>query len=116
MSVDDHGLEVLKKAAIPLDPSKPKSEYVLRVTAVPSAGGTGFLTTEKTAISISALQINTWVTVPLAQVNNIATVETFDNTDMVKVLVEWRIVGGTQVQIRSANALTYTVHTIGYIN
>lgn len=32
MSVDDHGLEVLKKAALAIDPLRPKAEYVLRTT------------------------------------------------------------------------------------
>lgn len=111
MSVDDHGLEVLKKAAIPLDPLNPKKEYVLRTTLV-SAGGSGLLTTEKTAVTVAA---NVWTPVPLVQVNNIATVETFDAADLNKIIIEWRIVGGTQVEIRSTNANTYTVHTIGYV-
>jgi hypothetical protein len=112
MSVDDHGLEVLKKAAIPLDPLNPKKEYVIRTTIVAGAGGTGLLTTEYTAVTVAA---NTWTTVPLLNINNIATVEVFDAIDTNRVLIEWRIVGGTQVQIRSANANTYTVHTIGYV-
>lgn len=113
MSVDDHGLEALRKAAIPLDPSKPKSEYVLRVTPVASSEGPGSLFTEKTAVTVAA---NVWTPVPLVQVNNIVTVETFDAADTSKILIEWRIVGGVSVEIRSTNASTYTVHTIGYIN
>lgn len=112
-NVDDHGLEVLKKAAVNLDPTS-KRNYALQVAVVPHPnGGNGVLTTELTAVTVLA---NTWTTVPLVQVNNIATVETFDALDMNKVLIEWRVVGGTQVQIRSAIANTYTVHTIGYIN
>jgi hypothetical protein len=112
-NVDDHGLEVLKKAAINLDPTS-KRDYALQVVVKPDPnGGNGLLTTEKTAVTVPA---NTWVTVPLVQVNNIATVETFDALDVTKVLIEWRIVGGVTVQIKSASANTYTIHTIGYIN
>jgi hypothetical protein len=74
----------------------------------------GILATEKIALSITS--VNTWTPVPVAEINNIATIETFDEFDAQKIILDWRIVGGVSVQVRSANLITVTVHVIGYKN
>lgn len=78
--------------------------------------GGGVLTTEKTAVTISAGQINTWVAVPLIAINNVVTIETFDDLDLNRIIMQWRINMGTIVQVNSPTPLTFTVHTIGYIS
>lgn len=78
-----------------------------------SGSGGGILATEKIAFTFSS--INTWQSVPISQINNIATVETFDALDSQKIILDWRIVGGVSVEVRSANLITVTVHVIGYI-
>lgn len=112
MAVRDHGLEVLKKAAVDIDPLNPASEYALRTIVSPGPGSSGLLITEKTAVTVPA---NVWTQVPLLQVNSVSTVEVFDALDSSRVITEWRIVaGGSQVEIKVNNANTYTVHTLGY--
>jgi hypothetical protein len=76
--------------------------------------GNGILDTEKISFTIST--VNTWLNVPIALINNIATVETFDEFDSQKIILDWRIVGGVAVEIRSSNLITLTVHVIGYKN
>ena len=75
----------------------------------------GALATEKTAIAITLLNVNTWITVPLVAINNIVTLETFDAFDVNKIIIEWRISGGVLAEIRSPVPVTVTVHVIGYI-
>lgn len=78
-------------------------------------GSSGGLVTEKVALTISAGQANQWVDVPIPSINSVSTVETFDEFDVQRIILDWRISVNQTVQVRSPNALTLTVHIIGYV-
>lgn len=62
-----------------------------------------------------AVLANTWTNVPLTNINKIADVSILDALNSEEVQIAWRIVGaGTQVEIYSKKANTYTVHVEGY--
>lgn len=121
-NVDDHGLEVLKKAARDLLPSGvAKRDYALQVwlmnpNEISGGGGgtSGALTLQKISFSISALQVGTWVQVPIVTFTNVADVQVFDAADLVQLFVDWRLSAGNVVEVRSNAVNTYTVHVLGY--
>ncbi len=115
-NVDDHGLEVLKKAARDLlTGGKAKNDYALQVWLMNSTtGGGGALTLQKISFSISALQVGTWVQVPIVGFTNVADVQVFDAADLTQLFVDWRLSAGNVVELRSNAVNTYTVHILGY--
>jgi len=119
-NVDDHGLEVLKKAARDLlTGGKAKADYALQVYLINpqditggGGGAGGSLVLQKVSFSITALQINTWVQVPLTGVTTVADIQVFDAADLNQLFVDWRVSSGNVVEIRSNVATTYTIHVI----
>jgi hypothetical protein len=77
-----------------------------------SASG-GLLVTQSVSISITNLQLNTWVTVPTVGLTQIVLAEIFDATDTTQLFIDWRISGGNVLEIRSLTEATYTIHIIG---
>lgn len=113
-NVDDHGLEVIKKAARDLlQGGIPKRDYALQVWVMNgSSGGGEALVLQKVSISITLPQVGTWVTVPLVGVVTIADIQVFDAADLVQLFVDWRVSGGNVLEIRSNSVDTYTIHII----
>lgn len=116
-NVDDHGLEVLKKAALDIG-VKPKTDYALQVHLVnpediSGGGGAGSLTTQTVSFSITVPQIGQWVLVPTVSLVNVFSVEVFDATNTVQIFVDYRISLSNVLEIRSNNAQTYTIRIIG---
>lgn len=117
-NVDDHGLEVLKKAARDLlTGGKAKNDYALQVWLMnPTTGGGGSggaLTLQKISFSISALQVGTWVQVPIVTFTSVADVQVFDAADLTQLFIDWRLSAGNVVEIRSNSVNTYTIHVLG---
>lgn len=72
------------------------------------------ITFERIPFTITALQVDNWVTVPTDPAFKILSVEVYDDTNKERIFVEYRLMAENLLEIFSKKAQTYTVHIIGF--
>lgn len=80
---------------------------------VPASGASAPLQTQTVAVTVSAGQINTFVSVPVTGLNNVFQVDIYDATNTFEIFIEYRISLSNVLEIKSAVAQTYTIRIIG---
>lgn len=71
------------------------------------------ITFERLPVTISALEVGTWVTVTTSGLK-ILSIEVYDDTNLERIFIEYRIITENTLEIKSNLAQTYTIHIIGF--